>query len=143
MRVVFDTVVLVRCLLDPYSWSGKLLFDRSDTYEWIVSPEIVAEYLEVIRRPRLVDKFPTVENRDLHAILARIATASLVHPTDIPAVCRDPGDDKFLAVAKTGEASFIVSEDADLLDMETYEEAAIVTAPAFLQILESTGTKPG
>ena len=136
MRVVFDTVVLVRCLLDPYSWSGKLLFDESDTYEWVVSPEIVAEYLEVIRRPRLVDKYAAVKNRDLHAILARIATATLVHPTDIPAVCRDPGDDKFLAAAVAGNVKYFITEDRDLLVVGSYEGIAILSAQAFLEVLD-------
>jgi putative PIN family toxin of toxin-antitoxin system len=121
MRVVFDTVILVRCLLDPYSWSGRLLFERNDAYEWVVSPAIVAEYLEVIKRPRLVNKYNSIEQRDLKAILAQIATATMVHPTHVPAVCRDSGDDKFLAAAKTGNASFIVSEDKDLLALAAYE----------------------
>jgi uncharacterized protein len=128
MRIVFDTVILVRGLLDPYSWSGRLLFERNDAYEWVVSPEIVAEYLQVIRRPRLVNKHRSIEQRDLKAILAQVATATMVHPTHISAVCRDPGDDKFLAAAKIGNASFIASEDKDLLTLVAYEGIQICTA---------------
>jgi|SRR5215216_831075 len=141
MRVVFDTVILVRCLLDPDSWSGRLLFEWAEAYEWVVSPEVVAEYLQVIKRPGLVDKYHSIAHRDLQAILARIATATVVHPTHTPAVCRDPGDDKFLAVAKTGGARFIITEDTDLLDMGTYEEIAIVTGQAFLRILGAAGDR--
>jgi uncharacterized protein len=137
MRVVFDTVILVRCLLDPYSWSGRLLFERNDAYEWVVSPEVVAEYLQVIRRPRLVNKYRSIEHRDLQAILAQIATATVVHPTHTPAVCRDPGDDKFLAVAKAGDARFIITEDTDLLDLANYEGVTIVTGQTFLRILDA------
>ncbi len=143
MRVVFDTVVLVRSLLDPYSWSGRLIFDRSDAYTWVVSPGIVAEYLEVIRRPRLVRKYRTVETRDLQTILIRIATATLVHPTHTPAVCRDHEDDKFLAAALAGNARFIVSEDKDLLDLGSYEGIQIVTAGAFLRVLETDENPQG
>jgi uncharacterized protein len=135
MRIVFDTVVLVRSLLDPYGWSGTLLFDEYEAFEWVVSPEIVAEYLEVLQRPYLAAKYRPVENRDLQAILARIATATVAHPTHILLVCRDPEDDKFLAAAQAGSARFIVSEDLDLLDLGSYEGIEIVRAEAFLQHL--------
>ncbi len=140
MRVVFDTVILVRCLLDPYSWSERLLFERTNAYEWVVSPAIVAEYLEVIRRPRLVNKYGSIAQRDLKAILVQIATATMVHPTHVPAVCRDPGDDKFLAAAKTGNASFIVSEDKDLLAFVAYEGIQVCTAEALLKQIDISET---
>jgi putative PIN family toxin of toxin-antitoxin system len=136
VRIVLDTVVLVRGLLDPYSWSGKLLLDRTDAYEWVVSPEIVAEYLEVIRRPRLLRKYRGVENRDLKAIVARIATAILVHPAHIPAACRDPADDKFLAAAKTGDARFIITADTDLLTLGAFDDIQITTADVLLRVLD-------
>jgi uncharacterized protein len=135
MRIVFDTVVLVRSLLDPYGWSGTLLFDEFEAFEWVVSPEIVAEYLEVLQKPYFIAKYRPVENRDLQAILARIATAAVVHPTRILLVCRDPEDDKFLAAAQAGSARYIVSEDLDLLDLGSYEGTQIVRAEAFLQHL--------
>jgi uncharacterized protein len=140
MRVVFDTVILVRGLLDPYSWSGRLPFERIDAYEWVVSPEIIAEYLAVIRRPRLVNKYGSIEQRDLKTILAQIATATLVHPTHVPAVCRDPEDDKFLAAARTGSASFIVSEDKDLLTLVAYEGIQICTAEVLLKHIDISKT---
>jgi putative PIN family toxin of toxin-antitoxin system len=140
MRVVFDTVILGRCLLDPYSWSGRLLFERNDAYEWVGSPAIVAEYLEVIKRPRLVNKYSSIEQRDLKAILAQIATTTMVHPTHVPAVCRDSGDDKFLAAAKTSNAGFIVSEDKDLLALVACEGIQVCTAEGLLKHIDITGT---
>lgn len=122
-------------LLEPSSCSGRLLFDLSDAYEWIVSPAIVSEYVEVVWRPRLVGKHQAVEGRDLEAMLARIATTTQVMPAHTPAVCRDPADDKFLAAAIAGNARFIVSEDRDLLDLGAYEDVQIVTAVAFLRLL--------
>jgi putative PIN family toxin of toxin-antitoxin system len=139
VRVVFDTVVLVRGLLEPSSWSGRLLFDLSNAYEWVVSPDIVTEYREVIRRPRLVKKYRSVANYDLQTLLARIATATLVTPAQTPAICREPADDKFLAAAIAGSARFIVSEDKDLLDLGNYAGSQIVTAEAFLRILDGDG----
>ena len=136
MRVLFDTVVLVRGLINPGSPWGRLLFEQASGYTWIVSPQIVDEYLEVLRRPRLVRKYRDVETRNLAAMLDLIATAIVVQPTAIPAVCRDPEDDKFLAAAKAGRARFIVTEDMDLLDLSCYEGIQIVRAEAFLRMLD-------
>ena len=88
-------------------------------------------------RPELVRKYRGGGGRDLHAILDVIANATSVEPEETPAVSRDPEDDKFLAAAKTSGARFIVSEDADLLDIGDYEETAILSAEAFLLMLES------
>jgi len=97
----------------------------------------VAEYLDVLSRPQLVRKYRTVATRDLDTILDQLATATVVDPLDTPAVCRDPGDDKFLAAANSGGARFIVTEDADLLDIGIYEETAIISAEAFLRMLDA------
>jgi predicted nucleic acid-binding protein len=56
---------------------------------------------------------------------------------DTPAVCRDPEDDKFLAAAQAGDARFIVSEDLDLLDLGSYGKTKIISAEAFLRILDA------
>jgi uncharacterized protein len=130
-------MVLVRGLINPGSPWGRLLFEQASGYTWIVSPQIVDEYLEVLRRPRLVRKYRDVETRNLAAMLDLIATAIVVQPTAIPAVCRDPEDDKFLAAATAGSARFIVSEDMDLLDLSSYEGIQIVRAEAFLRMLDA------
>ena len=136
MRGVFDTVILVRGLINPYSLCGRLVFDHSGSYELIVSSAVVAEYLSVVRRPELVRKYHEVETRDLPAILDIIAAATVVQPVDTPAICRDPEDDKFLAAARAGSARFIVTEDMDLLDPRSYEGIQIVRAEAFLRMLD-------
>ncbi|MBA3346399.1 MAG: putative toxin-antitoxin system toxin component, PIN family [Gemmatimonadales bacterium] len=136
MNVVLDTIVLLRGLIKPYGQSGRILFDHFGDYGLVVSPTIVTEYLEVLRRPELVRKYQSVANRDLQAILRLIERATVVVPTSVPAVSRDPTDDKFLAAAKVGNADVIVTADNDLLDLGAYEQIAIVTAEAFLLSLE-------
>jgi putative PIN family toxin of toxin-antitoxin system len=137
VRVVFDTVILVRGLINPFSPCGRLVFDHANAYRLVVSPPMVAEYHEVIFRPQLVHKYRTVAGRDHQAMLNLIARADVVQPEDMPPVSRDPTDDKFLAAAKFGLARFIVSEDADLLDIGHYDGITIISALAFLRYLES------
>ena len=136
MRVVLDTVVFVRALINPYSWWGRLIFDHADRFELIVSPTIAEEYLAVLQRPELTRKYRSVATRDLQAVLDVLSAAIIVQPAEEPAISRDPADDKFLAAAHAGGADVIVTEDADLLDLRQYEQIAIITAETFLQSLE-------
>jgi predicted nucleic acid-binding protein len=51
--------------------------------------------------------------------------------------CRDPDDDKFLEVAMSGGADWIVTGDADLLALHPFEGIAIVTPADFLRLVGS------
>lgn len=99
MRVVLDTVILVRGLINPFSLWGRVIFDFAGRYRWLVSPAVVDEYVDVLNRPELVRKYRTVATRDLDTVLGNLATALVVEPSATPAVCRDPEDDKLLAAA--------------------------------------------
>ncbi len=137
MRVVFDTVIIVRGLINPYGVWGRIVFDRANEYHQVVSPAIVAEYLEVIRRPALVRKYRSVDTRDPHAILSWLAQAEVIELDNVPAVSRDPKDDPFLATAEAGVVEYLVSEDRDLLDIGSHAGIPIITGQAFLAILDA------
>jgi predicted nucleic acid-binding protein len=57
--VVFDTVVFVRALINPYSFWGRLVFEHYHEYRLVISPQVLREYIEVMNRPELT------EDRDL------------------------------------------------------------------------------
>lgn len=135
MRFVLDTVVVVRALFDRYGWAGTLLFEYSAPREWVVSPDIVDEYLDVVNRPHIRQRFRAAPPRSVEGFMARLETAIRVVPSHLPAVCRDPNDDKFLAAALAGGASFIVSEDKDLLALGSYEGIEICPVETFLRHL--------
>jgi predicted nucleic acid-binding protein len=50
MRAVFDTVIFVRALINPQSLCGRLIFDYRRAYDLVVSPQLTAEYREVLGR---------------------------------------------------------------------------------------------
>jgi predicted nucleic acid-binding protein len=56
----------------------------------------------------------------------------LVEGIDAVAACRDPQDDKFLALALSGGAQAIVSSDDDLLSMGQFRGVRILTPREFL-----------
>jgi putative PIN family toxin of toxin-antitoxin system len=144
--VVIDTMVFVRALLNPRSMWGRLVFDYADRYRLVVSAPIVREVLEVLQRPELVRKFPrTLPTRSPTTILDILSTAEAVEIADaVPAITRDPKDDKFLITAALAGADYLVTEDTDILDDFTeYQGVRIATAAAFLQVLEEQDDESG
>jgi len=135
-RVVFDTVVFVRALINSYSYCGRLVFSHYQDYELILSPAVVREILEVIRRPELTARLSTLAGLDLRRVLDIVSGAEIVELDAIPAVSRDPKDDKFLATARTALAVYLVSQDQDLLVLGQYEGIQIVNCEDFLRLLE-------
>jgi len=57
---VLATVVLVRGLINPHGVRGRVVFERAGDYRLVVSPPLLAEYLEVIARPALTRKFKSL-----------------------------------------------------------------------------------
>jgi predicted nucleic acid-binding protein len=64
----------------------------------------------------------------------------LVEPTEEVRACRDIKDDKFLELAVSGRASYIIMGDSDLLVLHPFRNTAIVTPAEFLQAIEKEET---
>jgi putative PIN family toxin of toxin-antitoxin system len=136
MRAVLDTVIFVRALINPKGRWGRLLFEHSDQYVIVLSPEIVREVLDVIHRPELRRRFPEMaEPARIDLVLARLDEAEVVAPQERVAVCRDPNDDKFFECALQGAADYIVSEDKDVLAIQEHRGTRTVSAAAFLSVI--------
>ena len=138
LRVVFDTVIFVRSLINPRSTWGRLVFEYSLHYQLFLSQPVLVEILEVLQRPELTSKFRALQDRDLRRVIEIVGQAQAVTPPAVPAVSRDPKDDKFLATAAAARADYLVTEDEDLLVLDEYQGVKIVNAAAFLSILEGT-----
>jgi putative PIN family toxin of toxin-antitoxin system len=140
LRVVFDTVVFVRSLINPHSRCGKVIFSSSVSYRLFLSPPVLTEILEVLNRPELTKKFHRLREMNMTMVLNLLASADIVEIDPIEPVSRDVKDDKFLATAYTAKADYLVTEDNDLLVLEEYKGIKIITAEAFLEILERRST---
>lgn len=138
MRAVLDTVVFVRALINPHGRWGRLLFEFSERYVAVLSPEIVREILDVLHRSSLRERFPQLNGIAVDRALAIIETAEVVEPEVEVKICRDPNDDKFFACAVAGRAGYILSEDKDILDVGEYEGVKTVSASQFIAILEAS-----
>jgi putative PIN family toxin of toxin-antitoxin system len=69
-------------------------------------------------------------------IIEILSQAELVELSDVPALSRDAGDDKFLATCVAANADYLVTEDQDLLVLGEHEGTKIVDAVTFAQILD-------
>lgn len=139
LRVVFDTVIFVRALLNPHSFSGRLLFEYLKDYHLFLSSPLIEEILKVLGRQEIIKRF-RLRQRNYPEAIARLLksmeSAEIIIIGKIPSISRDPKDDKFLITAKTAEADYLVSADRDLLDLKEYEGIKIITAEEFLKILK-------
>ena len=135
LRVVFDTVVFVRSLINPHRYCGRIVFEYFAKYRLFLSRPILEEILDVLSRDELTVKFSALKDFDLARVLDIVSQAEVVDPAAIHRGSRDPGDDKFLAAARAAEAGYLVSEDLDLLVLAQSDHARIVRCEEFLAVL--------
>jgi putative PIN family toxin of toxin-antitoxin system len=122
-------------MMGPTSAWGELVFRRSHQFETVLSNQMLIEIERVLLYPKVVRKLKSPSAASRSALDAAIAGATIAEVTNVPAICRDPGDDIVLATALAGEAAFILSEDNDLLDMIEYQGMQIVNGMQLLEIL--------
>jgi uncharacterized protein len=130
-KIVFDTNVLVSSLLFKTSKSrlayGKALLN----HQIISSLECYKELVEVLSRPKFSKYFSEIDKS--------IFLINYYHSTQFVKVnmvvddCRDPKDNKFLALAFEHFADFIVSGDNDLLTLNPYRNISIISPNQFLE----------
>jgi putative PIN family toxin of toxin-antitoxin system len=130
--VVLDASTFVSAVLKSYSIPEQALLRAVDTpNRLILSQEVEDEYREVIFRAKF-DRFVSVERR--HQVLDIVLlTAERIEPSEVVHECRDPKDDKYLALAAAGGADVIVSSDLrHLLSMHPWRGIPILSPADFL-----------
>jgi putative PIN family toxin of toxin-antitoxin system len=132
LRAVIDTSVLVSAALLPLSVPRRALDLAVDSGRLLLSEATLAELDEVLRRQKF-DKYVSEQTR-LEFLLSLVNVAEVVPVTSRIAECRDPKDNKFLELASSGRASHIVSGDADLLVLHSFQGIAIVSPVDFLNV---------
>jgi putative PIN family toxin of toxin-antitoxin system len=138
---VFDTNVFVR----SFKSRNKSRPNRRVVQLWLiekrlqlmVSPEVVAEYLEIFDEILEMDADVVQEWRDRFTGDAR---ATLVNLARRDVESRDPDDNAFLSTARAAKAKYLVTNDKDLLDLTPAYRATvrfeIITPAKLLRELE-------
>lgn len=130
-KIVFDTNVLVSALLFKTSKS-RLAYEKALLNHQIISSlECYKELVEVLSRPKFSKYFSEIDKSIF--LINYFHSTQFVKVNIVVEVCRDPKDNKFLALAFEHSSDFIVSGDNDLLILNPYKNIPILTANGFLE----------
>jgi len=91
-----------------------------------LSPDVLAEIRDVLTRPKLIARFPALTKQAVDAFLAQhLLLGTWI--SDVPEhylVARDPDDSKYVNLAITAGAQYVVTDDLDLLDLMNLQSSA-------------------
>ncbi|MDO9225810.1 MAG: putative toxin-antitoxin system toxin component, PIN family [Pseudomonadota bacterium] len=99
-------------------------------FDVAVSDETLDELATVLRRPKF-DGYVSSEARQAFIEGFSARTRHFV-VTQVVSDCPDPKDNKFLALAETAGAEFIIASDPHLTDMHPWRGIPILPPAAFL-----------
>jgi putative PIN family toxin of toxin-antitoxin system len=117
LRAVPDTNVLIAAAIKPTGLCRELL-DAAIAGEWqlIVSPLLLGELEDVLRRPKFNATITDETIRDFVAGLAVISEVAADPPSRASRL-RDPKDDYLLELALAANADVLITGDQDLTDV--------------------------
>ncbi len=132
MRVIIDTNVLVSAVLKDRDPEAVILFIAGrDDMEWIVSPEIMAEYRAVLSRT----KFGLPEGI-LQDWLDMLDALTICFDTDLEIdFPRDRKDAKFLACAISADADYFITGDNDFGEAQRLLSTTILSVSQFKKLI--------
>jgi putative PIN family toxin of toxin-antitoxin system len=137
LRVVMDSNVLLRYLIKPSAAIRALIeiWWLGGQVQMVSGPALRVELAEVLTRPKM-RRF--VQPHEGQALLDAIdLLAEMVElPELIPAFSRDSKDDKFIACALAGAASYLITTDEDLLVLDAVESVQIITPQRMVALLQ-------
>jgi len=136
ISAVLDTNVIASAVLIRGGIEDRVLRAWfAGQYRLVLSAPILEEVRRVLEYPKIRAR-RWMSDEETAQLLERLAESSvLVEGKQRLRICRDPADDKFVVAALEGEAGYIVTGDADLLDLGKYQDSEIVTPRRFLQAL--------
>lgn len=119
LRVVFDCMIFLQGAVRRNGPAGACLaLAEQGIIELCSSPEILAE-VKHLGRPRLRAKFPSLTEAVVAEFAEAIENMSTIYD-DVPrelVFVRDPKDEPYLNLALRSRAHYLVSRDADILDL--------------------------
>jgi uncharacterized protein len=131
LRFVFDNNVLISAALFKNSVPDMALDMAFNKGVLLYSAETLLELEEVLNRPKF-RKY--IDKSDADAFLRKLSGKSkAVKIKKKVTACRVPKDNKFLELALSGKANFIISGDQDLLVLHPFENIPVISPADFLK----------
>lgn len=136
-RIVFDTNALISAAFLQNSVSNQALTLAAVRFEIVVSEATWTELETRIERPKLFRYFGDLEAqreevvKTIGRVVKHIVVQSVI--TD----CRDPDDNKFLALALDSAAEYIVTGDRDLLELHPWRGVQVLSTGDFVRLADT------
>lgn len=133
-RVVLDTNILVSALIGN-SYPKQIIYDCifNQKIKVCVSPQILKEYNEVLNRPKF-DKFKNFKEKALILLKYLEEITEYFEPTFKLDFISDEADNRFLELALTANAQFIVTGNFTDFNFSEYESIKIVSPKYFYEL---------
>ncbi len=139
MRITLDTNQLVRALMRPPGLATFIMAWQAKRFTIVGSAELLEEYEAVLAYPEITELiYPELRRIFFNQLRDEI---ELVDLPDVPAVCRDPDDDKVIATAIIGMVDYLATGDDDLrskrvAEILRHEGITLITIDEVLHILD-------
>jgi putative PIN family toxin of toxin-antitoxin system len=137
LRAVPDTNILIAAAIKPTGLCGELLL-AAIALRWqpVVSPHLLTELEEVLRRPKFSATIHEATIREFAAGIAAISEIETDPPTTA-ARSRDQKDDYLLELAMAANVDVLISGDRDLTDLQS-PGVLVQTPRSFLESIGET-----
>ncbi len=136
LRIVLDANVVVSAMIQPAGACGEIVrrIVNTERLRLVLSQPILDEFRRCLGYPRLARhlRMSEAEKEELLVSLEILAEKVDVADHQSEAICRDPGDEKYLVAAVVGRADHLVTGDEDLLVMKMIQRISILSPRDFL-----------
>lgn len=132
-RVVIDTNVFISGVLKPNGTPRKAINLAIDRFEILQSEETYLELTTRLSKAKF-DKYVSELERTVffNSVRNQSFFLTVEHQTNI---CTDADDNKFLELALSGKARYLITGDSDLLVLVNYYETVILNPADFLELV--------
>ena len=132
MKVIIDTNVVVSAVLRDRTPEEVILFvAQNSDFEWVASPEIVAEYTGVLQRPKF--SLPDEILQRWQTLFERLIT--IVQVREAVDFARDPKDEPFLACALVTGAEYLITGDKEFDEAYKVVDTTILSVRQFKELV--------
>ena len=132
--VVIDTNVFISALLNPNGTPKKVINLAVNQYI-ILQSELTYQELNTRLSKKKFDKYLSQEDR-LDFLSSLRKRSLFIEINDEITVCADADDNKFLELAVSCQAEYLITGDNDLLEIKNYQNIPIVTPVSFLCVVK-------
>jgi uncharacterized protein len=132
IRVIFDTNVWVSFLIGK-RLSSVIKYIKDSSFNIIVTDELLEEIIDVTSREKLQKYFSPLQVDSLINLLKTSAENIKIKPTHF--INRDPKDNFLLDLIDISKADYLVTGDGDLLELNPFKTATILTVSDFEKII--------